>query len=250
MENLTKIISSFNLQDELNPKLWEGNTLKPKIREKLLEISYKFIEYLNVDLIIGDITMTGSLANYNWSEYSDVDLHILADFKQFSDSEKILYEELFKLKKTLFNVKHQIKIFDFDVELYVQNESEIHTSSGVYSILNDEWLIKPTQNIQELNPNSVKKKSVYWMSYIDTILSNLDGESFEVVTEHIDKLKEKIKKYRASGLDSKGEYSDENLVFKALRRNGYIEKVFDFYTKFVDKELSLKENRLKNDIFK
>jgi hypothetical protein len=250
MENLTKIISSFNLQDELNPKLWEGNTLKPKIREKLLEISYKFIEYLNVDLIIGDITMTGSLANYNWSEYSDVDLHILADFKQFSDSEKILYEELFKLKKTLFNVKHQIKIFDFDVELYVQNESEIHTSSGVYSILNDEWLIKPTQNIQEFNPNSVKKKSVYWMSYIDTILSNLDGESFEVVTEHIDKLKEKIKKYRASGLDSKGEYSDENLVFKALRRNGYIEKVFDFYTKFVDKELSLKENRLKNDIFK
>lgn len=249
MKNLTKIISSFKLQDELNPKLWDGETLKPKVREKLLEISYEFIEYLGVDLIVGDITMTGSLANYNWSEYSDVDLHILADFKQFSDSEKILYEELFKLKKTLFNVKHRISILNFDVELYVQNESEIHTSSGVYSILSDEWLIKPTQDFEEFNVESIKEKSTYWMSYIDTILSNLDGESFDVVTEHIDKLKEKIKKYRASGLDKKGEYSDENLVFKALRRNGYIEKVFDFYTKFVDKELSLKENRIKQQHF-
>jgi hypothetical protein len=249
MENLTKIISSFKLQDELNPKLWDGETLKPKVREKLLDIAHEFIEYLGVDLIVGDITMTGSLANYNWSEYSDVDLHILADFKQFSDSEKTLYEELFKLKKTLFNVKHQIKIFNFDVELYVQNESEIHTSSGVYSILNDDWLIKPIQSVEEFDPKSIKEKSQYWMSYIDTILSNLEGESFEVVTEHIDKLKEKIKKYRASGLDVNGEYSDENLVFKALRRNGYIEKVFDFYTKFVDSELSLKENKIKNNIF-
>lgn len=249
MENLSKIISSFQLQEELNPKLWDDETLKPNVREKLLEIAYEFIEYLGVDLIVGDITMTGSLANYNWSEYSDVDLHILADFKQFSDAEKTLYEELFKLKKTLFNVKHNIKIFNFDVELYVQNESEIHTSSGVYSILNDEWLIKPMKNFEEFDPNSVKKKAEYWMGYIDTILNNLEGESFEVVRKHIDNLKDKIKKYRASGLDDKGEYSDENLVFKSLRRNGYIEKVFDYYTNFVDKELSLKENKLKKQHF-
>lgn len=249
MENLSKIISSFKLQDQLNPKLWDNNTLKPKVREKLLDIAYEFIEYLGVDLIIGDITITGSLANYNWSNFSDVDLHILADFKQFSEAEKSLYEELFKLKKTLFNVKHDIKIFDFDVELYVQNESEIHTSSGVYSILNDEWLIKPMKNFDEFDPTTIKKKSEYWMGYIDTILNNLKEEPVDVVTNHIDELKEKIKKYRASGLDDKGEYSDENLVFKALRRNGYIEKVFDFHTKFIDKELSLKENRLKKQHF-
>ena len=57
----------------------------------------------------------------------------------------------------------------------------------------------------------------------------------------IKKYKDKLKKYRTCGLEKDGEYSDENLVFKVLRRNGYIEKLFDFENKYIDKQLSLKE---------
>ena len=114
MSNLKSILSSFHLQDELNPKIWElpnerdmsdpkgqVEVMVPKVRERLLEIAYEFIEFLGVDVIISDVVMTGSLANYNWSKYSDVDLHLIADFEQFSEKELPLYEELFKLKKTL-----------------------------------------------------------------------------------------------------------------------------------------------------
>jgi hypothetical protein len=46
MESLNKVISSFNLQNTLQPKIWLGENQKmnPKVRENLLEIAYQFID--------------------------------------------------------------------------------------------------------------------------------------------------------------------------------------------------------------
>lgn len=246
MDSLKKIIGSFKLKEELNPKIWDVSknndvTLKEDVREKLLSIAYEFIDFIGVEILVSDVTMTGSLANYNWSEYSDVDLHVLADFDQFSEKERPLYEELFKLKKTLFNTQHDINIYDYEVELYVQNENEEHTSTGVYSVLFDEWVEKPSQVEYSVNKESIKKKSKIWMETIDTILDNIKDDSIEEMSVKIKQLKDKIKKFRSCGLEKGGEFSDENLVFKALRRNGYIGKVFDFEKKYIDKELTLRE---------
>jgi len=55
------------------------------------------------------------------------------------------------------------------------------------------------------------------------------------------KYREKLRKYRTCGLQKEGEFSYENLVFKFLRRNGYIAKLENFKNKFVDKKLSLEQ---------
>ena len=245
MSNLKSILSSFHLQDELNPKIWEtSDKMSPKVRERLLEIAYEFIEFLGVDVIISDVVMTGSLANYNWSRFSDVDLHLIADFEQFSEKELPLYEELFRLKKTLFNDKHDITIYGYDVELYVQNDVESHFSSGEYSILFDEWKNKPKKEKVKIDTELIKNKSEHWMKIIDEVINNSDDKSFESGVESIDKVKDKLKKYRTAGLEGGGEMSDENLVFKVLRRNGYIQKLFDFRNEYQDKKLSLKEKSI------
>ena len=242
MSNLKSILSSFRLQKELNPKIWESSDkMSPKVRDRLLDIAYEFIEFLGVDVVISDVVMTGSLANYNWSRFSDVDLHLIADFEQFSENELPLYEELFRLKKTLFNDKHDITIYGYDVELYVQNDVESHFSSGEYSVLFNEWKNKPKKDNTEIDTDLIKKKSEQWMSQIDTIIENAKDEPLEVAIKLIDKYKDKIKKYRTAGLEKGGEMSDENLVFKVLRRNRYIQKLFDFKNEFMDKSLSLKE---------
>ena len=175
MSSLKDILSSFHLQDELNPKIWskDGQKMNPKVRERLLEITNDFIEFLGVDVIVTDVIMTGSLANYNWSKFSDIDLHIVANFSQFSEEQLPLYEELFKLKKTLYNYKHNIKIFGYDVELYVQNETEIHFSSGVYSVLFDEWSNKPEKETVKIDKELIKTKSQQWMDIIDLSLIHI-----------------------------------------------------------------------------
>jgi hypothetical protein len=245
MSDLKSILSSFHLQDELNPKIWESpNKMSSKVRERLLDIAYEFIEFLGVDVVISDVVMMGSLANYNWSRFSDVDLHLIADFEQFSEKELPLYEELFRLKKTLFNDKHDITIYGYDVELYVQNDVESHFSSGEYSVLFDEWKNKPKKEKVKIDTELIKNKSEHWMKIIDEVINNSDDKSFESGVESIDKVKDKLKKYRTAGLEGGGEMSDENLVFKVLRRNGYIQKLFDFRNEYQDKKLSLKEKSI------
>jgi hypothetical protein len=244
MDKYSEILSSFKVQDTLNPKIWDDVESSPKlksdIRERLLEIAYQFVDFLGVDIVVSDIIMTGSLSNFNWSKYSDVDLHIVANYNQFPSNQVDLYKELFNLKKIIFNEKHDITIFGYDVELYVQDESETHFSSGVYSVLFDEWANEPKKESVSIDKEKLKNKSKQWMDIIDGVLENAKDEDLETAKNIVKKYKDKLKKYRTCGLEKNGEYSYENLVFKILRRNGYIERLHNFGNEFLDKKLSLK----------
>jgi predicted nucleotidyltransferase len=239
------IIKSFFSKDDLNSKIWDENMqLRTEVREKLLQTANEFIDFIGVPLLIEDVIFTGSLANYNWSEYSDIDLHVVCDFIQFSDTELSLYEELFKVKKTIFNTNHDIKIFGYEVELYVQNATEAHFSSGVYSVLYDEWDVKPEKEDSNIDTKILKSKINHWKSQIDTVVDNATEKDIDEAREYIKKFKEKLKKYRSSGLKKEGEYSYENLVFKYLRRSDYLEKLFNLENNLLDKELSLMEQKI------
>jgi len=243
MESLNKVISSFKLNSTLQPKIWVdgGSRMNPNVRKNLLEIAYQFIDSFGVDVVIDDIIVKGSIANYNWSEYSDVDLHIIVDYKQFSDKLKDMYVEYFDLKKIVFNQKRNIKIFGYDVEAYVEGTDEKGVSGGIYSILNDEWIKKPIKEKMKANNEDITINVKKWMRIIDNLIKHLEGEDIETIRNGVKVIKDKLKKYRISGLDKSGELGVENLVFKVLRRNGYIEKLYNTPTKVIDKKLSLDE---------
>jgi len=246
MENFDNIIKSFYVKDELNPKIWDNPDnpsdakMKEDIRKRLMEIANEFVGFLGLEIFVQDVTMTGSLANYNWSEFSDVDLHIMYDFDESGDK-KELVQELFKIKKTLFNSTHDITVKGYDVELYVQDTNEPHISSGVYSVLYDEWIKEPSPEEVTIDEGKLKQKVDQWKDIIDLVIDDIEegDEDLETAVEKIDKVKDKLKKYRTCGLEKNGEYSYENLVFKFLRRNGYIQKLFDFQNDIMDKRLSL-----------
>lgn len=235
MSNYKKILASFSIKETLNPKVWENPkdpnkaVMVPKVRKALLRIAEEFIDYLGDDVFVEDIVLTGSLANYNWSEFSDFDLHILVDMQQY-ENQADLYKELFNLKKQVFNDKHDIKIFGYDVELYAQDTEESHYSSGVYSVMNNEWISKPTEFEDKVDRDLLEKKIHNWTEKIDNAIQ--DGDDLETI-------KDKLKNYRKSGLEKDGELSYENLVFKFLRRSGHIQKLFDKANKETDKELSI-----------
>lgn len=248
MEDLKKIVSSFNLQNDLNERMWIGSdkTLNPQVRKVLLEVANEFIDSFDIEVLIDDVVITGSIANYNWSEYSDIDLHIIVDYGQFPKQMKDLYFQLFDLKKIVFNLKRNIKIFGFDVEVYVEDFDNKAFSDGVYSVLNDEWVSKPQKNKNmNLSLPEVVNKTKQWMRTIDGVLDNIQNEKPQVILDLVSKYKNKIKKYRTSGLEKGGEMSIENLVFKTLRRNGYLEKLYSIPKQIIDKKLSLDEKNNK-----
>jgi predicted nucleotidyltransferase len=234
-----KIVKSFKPKDNLSTQIFEENgkvyIMRPEIRKKLIEISDEFVETFGVEFFIHDIVLTGSLANYNWSDFSDVDLHIIIDFKE-SKYNPDLVKEFFDAKKNVWNEKHEIIIKGYDVEMYVQDVNEPHVSSGVYSILHNKWEVEPKREKPNIDDNKILSKSEFYAKMIDTLVQN--GKKKDILLL-VEKLRTKIKDFRQCGLESGGEYSYENLVFKLLRRNGYIEKLLKLKTDITDKKLSI-----------
>jgi hypothetical protein len=152
-----------------------------------------------------------------------------------------MYVEYFDLKKIVFNQKRNIKIFGYDVETYVEGIDDKGVSGGIYSILNDEWIKKPTKEKMKASNEDITINVKKWMRIIDNLIKHLEGEDIETIRNGVKVIKDKLKKYRISGLDKSGELGLENLVFKVLRRNGYIEKLYNTPTKVIDKKLSLAE---------
>jgi hypothetical protein len=239
-------LSSFDFHDELNQDFWnqEGDRLDPEIRAKLMAIANDFWDSLEVgDTEYDDITFTGSLAAHNYSQFSDVDLHILVDFSKVDDKVDLV-REYFNAMKSIWNRLHDILIKGYEVEIYVQDINDPHEAQGLYSVLNDEWIKKPALDKQDFDKDNVKKKAAGLMDQIDRLQPLLDEGKYEEAEKYAEKLKAKISKMRKTGLETVGAYSVENLAFKVLRRNDYLGKLSDAKREAYDKMLSLKEQQL------
>ena len=216
-------LPSLEIKDSLNMDVWlTEDNIKPGIGSRLIQIALDFMERLETDPnIVQDIVITGSLANYNWTRYSDIDLHILLDFTHVNENVDLV-RDYFNTKKADWNKSHQIMIKNHEVEIYVQDIHEPHISTGVYSLLEDQWITKPNKERPSIDYNcfSVKTKSL--MDQISRLEDLYNKKNYEAVFNVGDLLKNKIKRLRRCGLMEKGIFSTENLVFKALRNKGFI----------------------------
>lgn len=232
-------VSSIQMHDTLNPLIWESDEkIKTNVRKVLLKNAKRFIEFCDIEeLRFNDIILTGSMANYNYNENSDLDVHIIINFNQISENKEFV-GDFFKLKKRLWEEKLPIKVKGHDVEMYIQDSSDPHYSSGTYSLIKNNWIKKPTKKIININNANVQLKSADLMNAIDDLEKNLNEKDF--IRKH-EVLKNKIKRLRQSGLNKSGEFSTENLVFKILRNNGYLEKLMSMKNDYLTKTLSLDE---------
>ena len=226
---------AFDVQSSLNPKIWDTDpdAVRPGIKAALLSIVDEFLEGLDLDLNIKDIVVTGSIANYNWSKFSDIDVHILVDFGEVNENEEMV-KKFFDAVRGNWNKLHNILVKGHEVEIYVQNEEEAHVSTGVYSLLKDDWIVRPTKIKPEIDSKTALKKMKFLAREIDKLGGLYNMGKHKEAFNMAERLKEKIKLMRRAGLDSVGIYSPENLAFKMLRRSGDIAELFSIYTQAYD----------------
>lgn len=239
--------SSFTPQQELNPKIWPNGKINSRVRLRLMDIADDFFATLKIDWLKPlDILLTGSMANYNWSKYSDFDLHLLLDFSDVDENVDFVHE-YFTAKKKLWNEEHEnLMIYGFPVEVYVQDISEPLVSNGIYSLYKNKWVVEPSKDtIKSLGneKETIKAKAIETMKKIDALYNATFDISYgydgEKIIAQIKKLINIIKGIRKESLSNGGEMSAGNIFFKILRRTGYIEKLFTAKTLAYDRKESI-----------
>jgi len=219
------------IHSQLHPAFFKNEKLNPGIRKKLMKIALDFYGFLEIEAPLEDIILTGSIANYSYTLHSDIDLHLLINTENVSGE---LVQAYLDCKRTGWNHKHNIIIKGHEVEANPQDISEIHYATGVFSILNDSWVIKPGRKAINVDRQLVKDKIISIAHRIEAVEQTAEpAEAFE----RGQRLRERIKSMRKCGLEMGGEFSPENLSFKYLREKGFLERLVRAVRSSYDKML-------------
>jgi hypothetical protein len=227
LRELNESADIVTVNRRLNPKIWNDDTLNIEVAAKLQDIAEAFEEFIGIDINVIDYTITGSNANYTWTNYSDLDLHLIIPGTPTDEQ-----RELFTAKKALWAEQHTITIKGLPVECYVQGQDEPHHSTGVYSLAQDKWLVEPKKVKPTLDDAAIEAKK-------DAVLAQIEQALLSKELDKLRTVKDKITQMRKAGLERAGEWSVENLVFKILRNLGLIDQITDKIRELEDQELSL-----------
>jgi hypothetical protein len=232
----------------LNPKFWSGMNMRTEVREKLLGIAKDFVDGLKMSsLKLEDIVLTGSSANFNWHPGSDLDLHMLVDLRKVHDCDPDITREYFADEGLIWNEHHMIFIRGHEVEVYIQDISDPHYATGVFSVQKNKWLQKPEVVKDTPDPSAVRPKSDRMKSRIDRALGLAQANPKRGYNA-LQKMRDKIRNMRKTALATDGEHAVENLVFKKLRRDGYLDKLRLGARSTYDQLMSLSEHTLAEEL--
>jgi hypothetical protein len=230
--------------ETLNTKLFgKDEMLKDKVRDKMLEIVDAFLDDLaeqEIKIKVDDILLIGSNASYNYTKDSDIDLHIIANAKAV-DYPAELGNALYSAYRSLFNKSLDITFFDIPLEIFVETEESNRVSNGIYSVKQNKWVKKPVQeDIPEYDKDAIKKLADEWAEKCDELIKDIEDDKLDDEKKVVKMLEDIYEKLRKKGV-AKGEYSTENLAFKELRNDGYLDKLKDYRNQLTSKRLSLEE---------
>jgi len=226
-------LKSLEQKEQLSDYVFDDTgRMKPEVRRAMIAVAKEFEDFIDYKFPIEDLVLIGSLASYSHSPYSDADIHLMVDYDKLGIEED-LARELFDSKKNLFNNRFDISIGPYEAEVYIQGTDDPNASTGVYSLVKDQWIQEPKMVDADFDRDLVMNKTAMYERMIEKIDS----------LEEIQAMKDKLKRFRKAGLDREGEYSYENLVYKMLRRRGALEKLQDKETEAIEKRLSIDEEK-------
>lgn len=234
--------TSLEYHQQLNPSIWEDYKLRGDIREKLKEIGYAWADFAAIPRgAVVDIVFTGSLANYNYTPYSDVDLHLYVDMDKMPiKDEELRQRNIFHLKALWAKTHPEINILGYPVELYAEDYKTRHPfTQGVYSILGDHWI-----QHAPFEEGFDYGHDVNHLAKVNHLGMRIDHAiDSDASLDDIKKLKNEIWTKRAASIQEHGELKGaDNLIFKELRNRGVIDRLLQHEKQKLSKSLSITES--------
>ena len=236
---------SFELHDTLNQKLWASDkTLIPEVENAIKRIVEEFLsnsEVLSEKDII-DVELVGSNASYNYTDKSDLDLHLVVNMEDLSCDPKLV-QIACNAEKASFNRNYDLSIKGVEIELYVEDVKASTASNGIYSLFKEKW-IKFPESIESVDYST----DTEFISKLDELVVEVNqvlssaSSSFEIQDEI-----NNLYNTRRESIMSEGEYGFGNQLFKEIRSLGLLDDLKDKKFELASKELSLESLKESND---
>jgi hypothetical protein len=241
------MLQEYETQSTLNPKLWDGDCLKKGLSYKFLRIAKAFFEFLELpdNVQVLDVLLIGSNANYNWTDKSDIDLHVVINYQAVGDNLHLV-KNYMMAKKSIWNNNYPLTYKGMDIELFAQDWNErLHSSVGQYSLMKGKWIKKPNSDVISVDDEVIEAKAApleYEIENLETDDPQLENKIKNILT--------RLYKMRQTGLEAEGEYAVENLAFKRLRNHGLLDRLKEMGKQIQIGRLQLEQTvgRLKTDI--
>jgi hypothetical protein len=219
----------IELHPTLNPKLWNGEHLNPDVKKALMRIARDFKQYIGVPFRVVDVQVAGGNANYTYTEFSDLDLHLIADFTSVQCDREAA--ELFDSKRLLYKSQYDVNVNGVPVELYVEDLDHPAVSSS-YSIVQNKWIRAPKKEVAEIDREELARMTSIWHTVIQHAIKTADRQNLSSVLKL-------LRKYRKLGLAQSGEFGTPNLVYKSLRNDDTIKGLTKLLDRLHSQELSI-----------
>ena len=234
-----QLLEKFEVHNTLNPKLWDNeNNLLDDVKARLFEIVEQFTSTVDIPLPIADIHLVGSNCNYNYTNKSDLDVHIISNFELVQAPKEVM-QVLYNALKAKFNADYDISIRGIDVEIYVEDIKSTTMSNGIYSLYKDKWIKFPE-----------KLTNIPNVDFGQQLVGMTNRIQRAIQSENSDDIKDVINSLymiRKNSLGTEGEYGKGNQLFKEVRNNGLLDDLKDAYKKARSKELTLEHLTLQED---
>ena len=136
-------------------------------------------------------------------------------------------------KKTLWELTHNVTILGAKAEPYIERPGVTRKKSqGVYSLMKQRWIQEPEKMEDDLDEKELEKKVKNIKHKIDCFIKSEDPEALQSLVK-------RLRVGRGVSLQKYGEYGFENMVFKELRNQGYIDKIRSTVVNLKSRSLSL-----------
>lgn len=231
------IDEKYEEHETLNPQLFNSDdTLKDEVLNKLMQIVEAYVEdseFIGMDDVI-TAHFVGSNASYNYTDKSDIDLHIVVDLAKLS-SDPLMAQIAANGEKALFNKRYNININGCAVEVYVEDKTADLKSQGVYDIYENAWVRHPqyaVDNNKHFNFDFLLEQT---MHQCESLAKSSDVKQIQSFINSLYGM-------RKASLSKYGEPGDGNQVFKELRNIGYIDMLRDRVAQIKSTSLSLSES--------
>lgn len=239
------ITEEIKKNETLNPLIFDKNgEMLPKVNGIITKVVDRFLNDLEEnDILIDleDVILCGSNASYNYTDASDLDIHLLTNK---IECEHDLFPKVYDAYRRLFNNKYDVKVGPHEIEIYVDSVNSDLKSNGIYS-LSQGWLKVP--NPDDI-PDDIQVPEEYagWEEEFINVLEDPDA-----TLEDVDGVIDAIYDLRKEAMQSEGEYGKGNLIFKEIRNKGLLQDIRDKKQELENKSFyedkSLKESLIKEN---